>query len=54
MLTLDHPHDALQYLMLGGGEGRVVLRREQRRQEAVEADLEPVMMTSVFDLADFR
>ena len=26
----SHPHDALQYALLGGGEYRVVLRRNQR------------------------
>lgn len=30
----SHPHDALQYLMLGGGEGAAVLGRERRRHAA--------------------
>ena len=29
----SHPHDALQYLLCGGGEGRAVLGREKRRRE---------------------
>ena len=27
----SHPHDALQYLLSGGGEARVVMRREERK-----------------------
>ena len=30
----SHPCEAVQYLMLGNGEGRVVLRKQKRRQRA--------------------
>ena len=30
----SHPHDALQYLLLGSGEGRVLLGRQRRRRNA--------------------
>jgi hypothetical protein len=42
----SHPHDALQYLLSGAGEARVVMRRErranQRRQIRVENQYEPL------------
>ena len=30
----SHPHDALQYLLSGAGEGRAVLGKEKRRRRA--------------------
>ena len=30
--VFSHPHDALQYLLLGGGEHRVVMNRAKRRR----------------------
>jgi hypothetical protein len=32
--TFSHPHDALQYLLLGGGEFSVVLNRQRRDARA--------------------
>jgi hypothetical protein len=34
----SHPHDALQYLMLGGGEGRIIKGREPGHGKPVVAD----------------
>jgi len=34
----SHPHDALQYAMLGGGEADVVMRRDARRRRQEVAD----------------
>lgn len=33
----SHPHDALQYLLSGGGEARVVMRKQQRRNAHMRA-----------------
>ena len=43
--AFSHPHDALQYLLLGGGEGRAILGREARRRGAV-----PVRAESSYDV----
>jgi len=46
--SFSHPNDALQYLFLGGGEGRVVLRKEERHQRASHHQAAE-MMGSPFD-----
>jgi hypothetical protein len=43
----SHPHDALQYLLLGGGEHRVVMRRAQR--QAAGGFTEPVYADTRFN-----
>ncbi|MBT4687945.1 MAG: hypothetical protein HOM62_23540 [Rhodospirillaceae bacterium] len=45
----SHPHDALQYLLLGGGEGNVVLRKQERRQRGPERHMDAEMMSSPYD-----
>ena len=36
----SHPHDALQYALLGGGEGRALLKREERDSRMLPAETE--------------
>ena len=45
----SHPHDALQYLMLGAGEGRLVMRRHKRATQK-----QPERAMSDYDVFAYR
>ncbi len=47
----SHPHDALQYLMLGSGEGRMLLGKERRKRAAASR---PTRANSRYDLMHWR
>ena len=47
----SHPHDALQYLLSGAGEGRAVLGKERRKRAAASR---PTKANSKYDLHNWR
>ncbi len=47
----SHPHDALQYLLSGAGEGRAVLGKERRARRAASR---PTRANSRYDLMQWR
>ena len=47
----SHPHDALQYLLSGAGEGRAVLGKERRKRAAASR---PTKANSKYEIHNWR